>query len=267
MKTHKMIINDLEKPNLFTPFLITSLLILRIPFFGFLSLFISTLPVWLVPTYELSTYLLTACLIYLERDHLTIYHIDRWTLVLFIISRTLFYSSQYNTIELIAALGSFVIALTMLIMLMVRKSNIPKRRIRDWVWVPISILPFLLLGYLIHIFRDITRSTLQHPQNILLLFVAAFVYALGHAAVSEEPLFRGFLWGYLRKIGWVEGKVLLLQGLLFWFAHINYIHRLSFWTSIPIIAMVLGIMVWKSRSVAVGMLVHASYNALGIFLQ
>jgi membrane protease YdiL (CAAX protease family) len=37
------------------------------------------------------------------------------------------------------------------------------------------------------------------------------IHQLAHAAIFEEPIFRGFLWGYLRKVNWKEKWILLFQ--------------------------------------------------------
>ena len=54
--------------------LLAGLLFLRLPFLAGIILF--TRPGWLEPAFQIGTYLLTACLIWWERDRLTDFHID-----------------------------------------------------------------------------------------------------------------------------------------------------------------------------------------------
>jgi membrane protease YdiL (CAAX protease family) len=93
-------------------------------------------------------------------------------------------------------------------------------------------------------------------------------YQLSMAAISEEPLFRGFLWGYLKGKGLKEGPICLIQAGLFWIGHIYYIGTgINFWVVHPLAALLLGLIVWKSRSVTHSMIVHSSVNAFADYLR
>jgi membrane protease YdiL (CAAX protease family) len=96
---------------------------------------------------------------------------------------------------------------------------------------------------------------------------AAFLYQLGFAAISEEPVFRGFLWGYLRRSGLREIWVWLAQAVLFMSAHLYFKDALpfNFWVVVPAAGLLLGLLAWRSRSIAAGMLAHAAYNA-GVYV-
>ena len=54
--------------------LLAGLLFLRLPFLAGIILF--TRPGWLEPAFQIGTYLLTACLIWWERNRLSDFHID-----------------------------------------------------------------------------------------------------------------------------------------------------------------------------------------------
>lgn len=80
----------------------------------------------------------------------------------------------------------------------------------------------------------------------------------------EEPLFRAFIWGYLIKLKWKESWVWVVQAFLFMMAHIYYLgsYNLAFFIGVPFIALVLGLLAWKSRSIGTSMTAHALINAL-----
>ncbi|CAG0930278.1 hypothetical protein TFLX_01635 [Thermoflexales bacterium] len=101
--------------------------------------------------------------------------------------------------------------------------------------------------------------------SILVLAVPSFIYQLGYAAVSEEPLFRGFLWGYLRKLKCPEKWIWLFQTGLFMLGHIYYVTNapVSFWIIVPVGGLVTGWLAWRSRSIATSMAAHGALNALG----
>ena len=90
-----------------------------------------------------------------------------------------------------------------------------------------------------------------------------FLYHLGFAPLNEEPLFRGFLWGTLRQLKWKEIWIWLFQAVLFTLAHIYFASQypLLFWLYIPGAALLLGLLAWRSRSIAGGILAHAMINA------
>jgi membrane protease YdiL (CAAX protease family) len=89
---------------------------------------------------------------------------------------------------------------------------------------------------------------------------------MSFAALSEEPLFRGFLWGYLRQTGLREVWIWLIQAGLFALGHLYYIviYPFSLWVVVPTGALWFGLMAWRSRTIASSMLVHALTNSLSM---
>ena len=257
---------SVDNSSKYTLALIISLLVLRIPILCVISLLSVTLPIWLFPVYELFTYLITAILIIVERNNLGLYHIDTWTVFLFMISRTLLFIGENDVYGIISGIGSWIIVILLFWLLRIYKVRIPARKFKDWIWIPVSILPCALLALFMIYFGSDTLSTPPLSLSVLNLYLLAFLFGIGRAPVSEEPLFRGSM-GYLRKKGVNEGKILLIESVFFWVAHINNINRLSFWTILPVSAILFGLLVWKSRSVAVCMLAHAAYNAISVFYE
>ena len=94
------------------------------------------------------------------------------------------------------------------------------------------------------------------------------LFQLSFAAVMEEPLFRGFLWGSFRQMGIQEGLVCVIQAVLFWLAHIYYYNTgINFWVVIPIGSLVLGLVILKTKSTSYSMATHALINSLGDVFQ
>jgi len=111
----------------------------------------------------------------------------------------------------------------------------------QWIWIAVvvGICGGLIFGYLIGM-QDISggvigkhrslgtvASLLLSAQSWLTIF-PIFMAQLCNAATLEEPLFRGFLWGYLRLQGWNEKWIWLFQALLFWVGHIYYLGVASY---------------------------------------
>jgi membrane protease YdiL (CAAX protease family) len=174
---------------------------------------------WLDPLSELCTYVLTLCLIWWERDRLALFHIDALSIVLIIFLKPiqtlylgfLWITVQYDNILAFPRFPSLVIWIGAAALFFVIRKKYPdllKVQKTSWRWFGVGILvgvgQALLLGYPMS-FDPTFRNSKPILLNELLPILPFFVYGLGYAAVTEDPMFRGFLWGHLRKAGWNEG--------------------------------------------------------------
>lgn len=95
--------------------------------------------------------------------------------------------------------------------------------------------------------------------------VAALQTALMNAnfwgVYFEEFLFRGMLWDYLRSRSLKSSEIIITQALLFWLAHIPSMDKwIFFWIIVPFIGVMLGVLVHRSKSLAICVVVHFLYN-------
>jgi membrane protease YdiL (CAAX protease family) len=97
------------------------------------------------------------------------------------------------------------------------------------------------------------------------LIVTLPILQIANAAVFEEPFFRGFLWGGLRRAGWKNAWILLFQTALFMLGHLYYYGTapLSFWIIVPLGGLIFGLLAWRSRSIGTSMAAHGFLNAVG----
>jgi membrane protease YdiL (CAAX protease family) len=266
-----------DKPHLIVAWaLLGGLLFLRLPFLGGIALF--TRPDWLDPVFQIGTYLLTAGLIWWERDRLVDFHIDRLALGIIILFKPIqtIISAIRNpggeplAFPSIASLSLWIISLGLFLALWLSHAAIPKLSRSSWRWFGVGILvgfiSILLTAYPASL--EIDRSQYHGLPNILVILIEAllsFFYQLGYAAATEEPLFRAFLWGYLHKAGWKTIWICLFQAGLFMIGHIYYITKYpySFWLIIPIGGLILGALVWRSKTISSSLAAHASMNAFG----
>jgi len=261
-----------------TLLLIAGLLCLRLPLLAGVRYFSKTNPDWLWPSFEIGTYLLTAILIWWEKDRLADFHIDKLALAIIIlfkpvetIIRTLWGNDKSGlAFPNPLGLALWTIAIGLFITLRVGRLELPRIQAINIRWFIIGILGgiavALLLGYPMSL--QIDKSDLTSKPELIAVVVQVslnFVFQLGYAAVTEEPLFRGFLWGYFRKLGWKEIWIWLLQAGLFALSHIYYLNTapISFWLIVPTSALVMGVSAWRSRSIATSMAVHGAINGLG----
>lgn len=263
--------------------LLMGLLFLRFPFL-ILSRFIEIPLSKDVGTgvYRDGTYLITAMLIILKRDSLSDYNIDFCSLLIFMIAPIARLLSEYLLmknasldmvhqgywLQTVVSDLCFQIAISvcLLIALIYYHPKLRKRSIKDiFLWLLIVVVVGICAGALT---GNLLSS--QDPEKIpnyptILLSIRSFILQLGNAAVMEEPLFRGFLWGFLKNIHWKEHWIWLFQASLFMLGHIYFVgvSNYSFFIIVPIMALILGLLVWRSRSIGTSMIAHGLTNSIG----
>ena len=82
--------------------------------------------------------------------------------------------------------------------------------------------------------------------------------------VIEEVIFRGLLWMFLKFLSWTDPKIIILQAVLFWLSHTYYMfaNPILFWIIIPIVSILLGIMVWRYKSITSSTIAHILFNSV-----
>ena len=255
--------------------LLIGLLLLRIPFLGFVTLFADY--DWIEPVFEVGTYFLTACLIWWERERLADFHIDTLAVSLIIlfkpIQTLLLALSEYAAHPLAfpqwGGILIWIIAVALFIAMRFSRPRMARISRSSFGWFGLGLLAGLLtaaaLGYPMSLQVDNVPARLPQVFPLVFITLRGLLYQLGYAAVTEEPLFRGFLWGYLRKAGWKDVWIWLFQTGLFMVAHIYYIHQLpvSFWIIVPVSTLVLGALAWRSKTIASSLGAHTMMNASG----
>lgn len=262
----------LDFKSLVGPFLLLGLLFLRLPFLVGIRMIISPTPSWLVPTFEIGTYLLTALLILVERKRLADFHMGAEALVLLIfgqITKPLLYSIPH--IPFIHSSTDWIlitIAVLLLLSLIILRARIPKVSRKVMIWIGIAVIVGIVGGLIVGLSLGYLNGFGFGPRASFPALIVLFQRQLTFSATLEEPLFRGFLWGYLKKFGWNDGRICLFQAFLFCLGHTYYINTFpfSFWAIVPATGLVLGLMVWRSRSIATSMVVHGLINSIGDFV-
>jgi membrane protease YdiL (CAAX protease family) len=254
---------------------LAGLLILRIPFVIGIIHFLPIDQQWGGTVYEVSAYLLTAFLIWWERARLADYHLDDASLALLILCRPLqtvilarWGVDSPLALPRLAGILIWAIAAGLAVAL-IRGGNRPARVGRRTAgWLAIGLLAGLIFSVLENLrpFQALLQergSGAVGFGGVLASAAITFFYHLGFAPIIEEPLFRGFLWGALRRAGWRESRVLFFQAGLFTLAHVYFAaaYPLRFWIGIPAAGLLFGLLAWRSRSLAPGMFAHAAINA------
>jgi hypothetical protein len=231
--------------------LLGGLLVLRVPFSFAVTLWQeSGQPAgWARAVFILGTYVLTAAFIWWERERLRDFHIDVVAGVVFMLQTFCF------------PIGIGLFALM-------------RRRGARWPAPPRGIARWMLLGLCAGLAMQIAIQWLglnpAVPRTAEAATLSSLLFRIPlqmtNAAVFEEPLFRGFLWGYLRKAGLRDVWIWLVQAGLFVAGHIYYLNTEPFgpWLIRMLIpSLLFGLIAWQARSIAASMAAHGATNAAG----
>jgi membrane protease YdiL (CAAX protease family) len=232
---------------------------------------------WINPAFEIGTYLLTALLIWWERKRLADFHVDLLALLLIIFFKPLgtvilFFWRLDSPLALPnwPAFLIWAIAIGLLVSLLVNRPLVTPVSWSSLKWIGIGLLAglgtVLLISFPMSLQIDSTMlANMPGGRALLMQVFVGFFYQIGYVAVSEEPFFRGFLWGYLKELRWKDWWIWLFQAGLFMLAHLYYInpYPVSFWVIVPVCSLVLGWLAWRSRTIASSIVAHATMNALG----
>ena len=238
-------------------------------------------PLWITNWYYAFTYLLTALFLYRQRRMLGAFNITRFALLLFLlapVAAPLFLwafhgpFSQYPfrfSWEMVLDIPTIVISLVLGTIFLIKQTDVhagPEHGFQLLVAFIIGIAASCLLGFL--------YASIQPPNPLTPRFsltpgiaITMFVIQVAKAAAMEEPVFRGILWGYLNARGWHWPANLFFQAFLFWISHMYQAisFPLNFWIGIPLVALLLGLTAWRTRSIGASMLMHAAGNTTSWF--
>ena len=247
------------------------MLFVRIPLESWAIYLFPSTPKFVDPLYQICTYLLLVFLIWWEREQLKQYHMDSLAIIFIIFFKPIsivllpLLGGANNPLAFPKPLGFvFIIAaLALLVLLVVRQRN-------SLVKFGSNTIIWLILGGILGIFLAAAETMIMigwlhypvPPYPGLMALIAPF-YQLGFAAVAEEPIFRGFLWGGLRRSGLKEIWILLIQAILFTLAHVWVLSSpqpLLFLGEIFIFSIMVGLLVWRSRLLSSSMAMHAFFN-------
>jgi membrane protease YdiL (CAAX protease family) len=224
------------------------------------------LPNLVTQSFELGLYIIIVIMILQGKNCLSEFNIDKYSLVLFIVFEAILRTGSVTSMSIIYFVLFLLASIYLVLSLRKSHPNLKGFRINDLDWTFIGLLSGFVFSFLIAIpgyLQSKNSSGPSTPISILIgAFLLMFINSFSHSAALEEPVFRGFLWGYLSDRGWTDKKIWLFQAGLFWLAHIKYIGRpYTFLITAPLIGLLLGFLAWKSRSIAPSMIAHATYNA------
>jgi membrane protease YdiL (CAAX protease family) len=248
-----------------TKIIFTLLLVIRFADGLYLILFLnSQVSDWFVYLDNLIIYSAIIAVILLNKNRLRDMNVDQWFIVLILVTGA--YLLSFNlppSIAIIILLLMGIVAWS----LMNSQLNLAPFSIEVWklfAYIFISIVPISLI-ILYYVALAGIKISLD-AQSILLIAFGRDILGIAF----EEILFRGVLWMLLIDLKLSPRTTLLVQALLFWVSHYRFLFTgsyFSFWVLMPILGLIYGYIVYKSKSISVTSLCHWSNNFLTAILN
>ena len=256
--------------------IVAALLILRLALLDGLPWLLGKDLPWLDPAYQILTYLLFAFLIWWEREQIRQFHIDWLALALIVLFKPLStlilrvwgFDESPLAFPNPASLCLWAVALGLGMVWWKHRTDLPRFQARSLGWLAVGAFSGVAASLLISLLM-IGLKLAPLPGSPGPLAAWAPLYQLGYAAIDEEPLFRGFLWGALRRSRWPEGWICLLQAALFSLGHLFLLGMPNGGFNLAVIfitGLLGGMLAWRSRSIATSMAFHAFWNGSAIFI-
>lgn len=220
-------------------------------------------PDWFQHWYAGIAYILTTTIVWLNRHRLAALNIDRPFIVALIFGGVLYtFYLRYGVGILVGfAIGLIFLAYqTNQLVLSNPVSYSKGTGLLMFLTVLLPLVPVLFIGPTLKSTLDANAFSTTF-QRILITDLAAITF--------EEVLFRGALWAYILSFGLSARTAFYTTSVFYWISH----HRLlalstpySFWVSLPIQAILLGLMTWRSKSLTPSTISHFLFNFISQLL-
>lgn len=227
-------------------------------------IFGTNVPDWVAYWYNSVAFILTATIVWLNRHKLAALNIDRPFVAALIIGGA-FYALRTtpNNVGALVGITAGLIFWAYTENQFVFKNPVPYPRgtgLLILLSIILALVPVLIF-----------KLTLKTPLS-LTIFVTTFLGVLQNYLalnVFEEVIFRGALWTYLRSLGISERAAFIVQAFLFWIAHHRSLllnGQYFFWVTVPCVAILLGLLAWRSKSLTPSLIGHFLFNFIGQLL-
>ncbi len=203
---------------------------------------------WTYYLWENGSFVFVGIIIFLNRFDLRSLNVDRCFVAIFVIGAAIYCRYFFWPTGWIAAFTAIL-----LLILAVRKElEFTGMETNSWRITTIILVVFFLGLLLIS-----DRVDIANVGNAVQYSIERLPFA-----AMEEFIFRGLLWMFLRSLKWSEFTIVIVQAIVFWLshAHLMLTDPVFFWAIAPFMSMLLGIIVWRSRSISSSTVAHVLFN-------
>lgn len=241
--------------------IIVAILIGEVLFFNVLRNLVS-IDVGLVDYwFLLSFYFLVTIILFVEKDHLEEFHIDRFSIILLLVFGSILHRRILAPHEMIFVILLWGVSGVLLFFLMKNWKRLTHNNFIELVTAAlITIVLVFLMNYIDN--SLISGPTVGGERSTLYRFGRQFIYNLSFVAPPEEFLFRGLFWGTLVRLGLSEKKAIIIQGIVFWLLHFQTGNAFRFFLLIPTATILYSILIVKYKRLFPAIMAHAFSNAI-----
>jgi membrane protease YdiL (CAAX protease family) len=255
-------ITKLSKFNIIG-FLLTILLVIQlfvIPIIPVITNSSSGISPYIAYAYTIFSYLALTVIISLEIKNLHEFHIDHISLWLFVFS--CFIRSRLGiSNELFYQLLFIVFGVTIIFKTAKNYSSIPRTTKKAAFAGLILACLVLVISTLAEFFQVRNWLNSNYLTSLGLNLLRQSVFQLSFVVLIEEFVFRGFLAGYLIKLGLQEKNAFLIQGLLYWVMHYTrFSDPITFFITLPVLAWSTSFIVYRYKQLTPALIIHMAVN-------
>lgn len=226
-------------------------------------IFGANIPDWFRHWYAGIGYILTATIVWLNRHRLAALNINRPFMA------ALIFGGVLHAFYLKYGVGIFVGITAGLIFFayqtnqLVFNNPVPYpggTRLLILLTILLALAPVLLFQLKLKASLDLD-TFITTFSGILITNLAVIIF--------EEVLFRGALWACVRSLGLSEQAAFYTQAVFFWISHHGFLlfpNPYLFWVSVPILAILLGLMTWRSKSLVPSTISHFLFNFTNLII-
>ncbi len=211
---------------------------------------------WVFPTFTNFSPVLLIIAIFLYRKNLQDLSVDELFLLMSIYSGIVITWSFFVPVGWLSGIAS-IFLLTGII-----KGYITVKQTIHNYYLPILIVSVVCV--IVIFFTTLNNFNYGVYKNLSTLIVG-YIFA---GIVYEEFVFRGLLWAFLESKKWSVSKIMFFQAFIFSVAHINIVlvAPLYFFVGVPLFSLLLGWIVWRTKSLSLSTFVHVVINISIILL-
>ena len=211
--------------------------------------------------YDIAGYLIIFIIVNEQKKNLSNNNIDSLSLILLLLFHTSAINMSYSAeINKTIALVNSLIAIIFIVIFIKSKDKVISRFSIKQVFV---YLIGLIIGISIAIFKiqlnnsDLFSLALANP----IPFINSITISLSNFAIREEFIYRGIIWGYLRRKGINEWWIIVISSLLWGFGHIYLYRNIPELINFVGLGLIFGFLVKKAKSINISIGAHAGYSS------
>lgn len=215
----------------------------------------------------IATYVCIIIAVYLNRQNLAIYNIDKLSLLIIILAGGIrIYLHTPN--EVLYKNIIFVLSVILLGITTLYWKKIPNTNMRWFlvgllscvIVIPLTIVEFTQM-------EKYSSSNALYADHFSVYAIRNFLYNLTFVAPIEEIIFRSILWGEMRMRQFKEGTIFWSQGFFFLGMHFWQIFTpMTFFITLPVAIIVFSLLVKYSKQISPSIISHLLFNTLGPIL-